>query len=113
MTVTDMPAPHTTVTQRLVGLSSARGDHPALVGGMAAWPGETLSHADLAVTLQTAAAGLAWGRHWVWHRRDMGELATLVQQKYRRLGDRLLGIVELAGEREHLSNFSPPSITPR
>jgi hypothetical protein len=54
-----------------------------------------------------AAAGLAWGRHWVWHRRDMGELATLVQQKYRRLGDRLLGIVELAGEREHLSNFSP------
>ena len=38
-----------------------------------------------------AAAGLAWGRHWVWHRRDMGELATLVQQKYRRLGDRLGG----------------------
>ena len=60
MTVTDMPAPHTTVTQRLVGLSSARGDHPALVGGTAAWPGGTLSHADLAVVLQSAAAGLAW-----------------------------------------------------
>ena len=60
MTVTDMPAPHTTVTQRLVGLSSARGEHPALVGGTAAWPGATLSHAGLAAALQTAAAGLAW-----------------------------------------------------
>jgi non-ribosomal peptide synthetase component F len=60
MTVTDMPAPHATVTQRLVGLSSARGEHPALVGGAAAWPGGTLSHAGLAVMLQTAAAGLAW-----------------------------------------------------
>src|SRR3984957_6162665 len=60
MTVTDMPAPHATVTQRLVGLSSARGEHPALAGGTAAWPGATLSHAGLAVALQTAAAGLAW-----------------------------------------------------
>ena len=39
MTVTDMPAPHTTVTQRLVGLAGARGEHPALVGGPATWPG--------------------------------------------------------------------------
>ncbi len=60
MTVTDMPAPHATVTQRLVGRSAARGEHPALVGGPAAWPGGTLSHADLAVTLQAAAAGLTW-----------------------------------------------------
>lgn len=60
MTVTDMPAPRTTVTQRLVERSAARGEHPALVGGPAGWPGGTLSHTDLAVTLQTAAAGLAW-----------------------------------------------------
>jgi acyl-coenzyme A synthetase/AMP-(fatty) acid ligase len=60
MTVTHMPAPHTTVTQRLVGQSSARGEHPALVGGTAAWPGAALSHAGLAAALQTAAAGLAW-----------------------------------------------------
>jgi acyl-CoA synthetase (AMP-forming)/AMP-acid ligase II len=60
MTVTDMPAPHTTVTQRLVDRSGARGEHPALLGGQAAWPGATLSHADLALALQTAAAGLAW-----------------------------------------------------
>ncbi|HUY52210.1 MAG TPA: AMP-binding protein [Streptosporangiaceae bacterium] len=60
MTVTDMPAPHATVTQQLVGLGPARGEHPALVGGSAAWPGRTLSHAALAVILQTAAVGLAW-----------------------------------------------------
>ena len=58
--MTDMPAPLATVTQRLVGLAGARGEHPALVGGPATWPGGTLSHADLAVILQTAAAGLAW-----------------------------------------------------
>ena len=55
----------------------------------------------------TVAAMLGWARHWVWGRRDMQALAALVQKKYRRLGDRLLGIVELANEREHLSNFSP------
>ena len=54
-----------------------------------------------------AAASLLWARHWVWRPRDLEAMATLVQKKYRRLGDRLLGIVELAGEREHLSNFSP------
>ena len=57
--------------------------------------------------LAAAAAILAWGRHWIWRRRDMRALAALVQKKYRRLGDRLLGIVELANEPEHLSNFSP------
>jgi acyl-CoA synthetase (AMP-forming)/AMP-acid ligase II len=60
MTVTDMPAPRATVTQRLVDQGSARGEHPALVGGPATWPGGTLSHGDLAMILQTAAAGLAW-----------------------------------------------------
>jgi len=54
-----------------------------------------------------AAAILAWARHWVWRRRDMRALATLVQKKYRRLGDRLLGIVELANEQQHLPDFSP------
>jgi len=54
-----LPVPHTTVTQRLVSLGPARGEHPALIGGGAAWPGRTLSHAGLAMILQTAAAGLA------------------------------------------------------
>ncbi len=53
------------------------------------------------------AALLGWAHHWVWRRRDMQALAALVQRKYRRLGDRLLGIVELAKETRHLPNFSP------
>ncbi len=52
-------------------------------------------------------AALNWARHWIWHRRDWRQLARMVQKKYRRLGDRLLGIVELANEQRHLANFSP------
>jgi len=62
MMVVGRPAPDT-VTQRLVGLGVARGERPALVGGSAAWPGQTLSHASLAAVLQAAAAGLT--RHGV------------------------------------------------
>jgi hypothetical protein len=54
-----------------------------------------------------ALAGLEWARRWLWRRRDLKALANLVQKKYRRLGDRLLGIVELANEERHFSNFSP------
>ncbi len=54
-----------------------------------------------------AAAGAVWARRWVWQRRDLRTLANLVQKKYRRLGDRLLGIVELANEERHNVNFSP------
>jgi hypothetical protein len=54
-----------------------------------------------------AAAGALWARRWVWQRRDLRALANLVQKKYRRLGDRLLGIVELANEERHNANFSP------
>jgi len=52
-------------------------------------------------------AGALWARRWVWRRRDLRFLANLVQKKYRRLGDRLLGIVELANEERHNANFSP------
>jgi hypothetical protein len=48
-----------------------------------------------------------WARRWIWKRRDIKALANLVQKKYRRLGDRLLGIVELANEEHHFANFSP------
>ncbi len=58
MTVTDMPAPHATVTQRLISLAAARGGHAALAGGGAGYPGRTLSHARLAAVVQAAAAGL-------------------------------------------------------
>jgi hypothetical protein len=53
-----------------------------------------------------AAAGAFWARRWIWQRRDLRALANLVQKKYRRLGDRLLGIVELANEERHNANFS-------
>ena len=53
------------------------------------------------------AAFCHWARRWLWHRRSLQDLANLVQKKYRRLGDRLLGIVELAQEQRHLANFSP------
>lgn len=57
--MTGTGTPNSTVTQRLVSLGPARGEHPALIGGGAVWPGRTLSHAGLAMILQTAAAGLA------------------------------------------------------
>lgn len=53
------------------------------------------------------AAGVFWARRWVWRRRNLESLARLVQKRYRLLGDRLLGIVELAQEKEHGGNFSP------
>jgi hypothetical protein len=68
------------------------------------WLRLTLLLCGLAVA---ALAGLEWARRWLWQRRDLRALANLVQNKYRRLGDRLLGIVELSNEQRHSSNFSP------
>ena len=56
-----------------------------------------------------AAAGWfvhGYGRRWIWGSRSFPALATLVQKRYRRLGDRLLGIVELADESKRPANFS-------
>ncbi len=47
----------------------------------------------------------SWGRRWIWRRRDARALARLVQKQYPRLGDRLLGAVELAAGRA--PNLSP------
>ncbi len=54
-----------------------------------------------------AAAAFQWLRHWVFKRRDWRSLSVIVQKKFRRLGDRLLGIVELSTESKHDANFSP------
>lgn len=48
-----------------------------------------------------------WLKHWVIRKRNLRDLANLVQRKYRRLGDRLLGIVELADEGKRPAHFSP------
>ncbi len=63
------------------------------------------------ITLAGVGVGLVsgwrWAWVWVWHRRDQRALANLVQKRFRRLGDRLLGIVELADEKQRPPNFSP------
>jgi acyl-coenzyme A synthetase/AMP-(fatty) acid ligase len=60
MTITDPPACHATITQRLLGLAPSRGAKPALVGGAALSPGQPLSYAEFAQMVQASAAGLAW-----------------------------------------------------
>jgi non-ribosomal peptide synthetase component F len=55
MTVPDLHAGEVPVTQRLLTMAQARGDHAALVGGSA---GQVYSYGDLAATVQAAAAGL-------------------------------------------------------
>src|ERR1019366_10178028 len=60
MTIMDQPAPHPTITQRLLGLAGARGEKPALVGGPALGPTQRHSYADFARLVRAAAAGLGW-----------------------------------------------------
>ena len=48
-----------------------------------------------------------WAGNWVFHRRDFKALAERVQRHYKRLGDRLLGIVELSDEAKRPANISP------
>src|SRR5262245_3588139 len=48
--------------------------------------------------LGVVGAVLWWAQRWVFRPRGLREFAVLVQHKFRRLGDRLLGIVELADE---------------
>ena len=54
----DMQAPDSavTVTQKLMATAPSRGQRPALVGGLAG----SVCYAELASTVQAAAAGLAW-----------------------------------------------------
>jgi len=54
-----------------------------------------------------AGFGVWWMNRWVWRRRDSRAMANLVQKHHRRLGDRLLGIVELADERRRPADISP------
>ena len=48
-----------------------------------------------------------WAGNWVFHRRDLKSLSELVQRHYKRLGDRLLGIVELSDESKRPADISP------
>jgi len=53
-----------------------------------------------------AGAAALWRRRLA-RRHDLRFLASQAQKTHRRLGDRLLGIVELAGEQRRLPDFSP------
>src|SRR6185503_11863979 len=44
----------------------------------------------------------SWLKRWILKRRNRKDLATIVQRRFQRLGDRLLGIVELSSEEKHL-----------
>ncbi len=68
------------------------------------WLRSSISVAGLGVM---SLAVIGWGRNWIWRRRDQRELANLVQKRFRKLGDRLLGIVELADETQRPAYFSP------
>jgi non-ribosomal peptide synthetase component F len=54
---TEAPLDEVTVTERLLIVAASRGAHRALVEGT---DGRSRSYADLAATVQSAAAGLAW-----------------------------------------------------
>jgi len=54
-----------------------------------------------------AAFAFTWVARWWWRRRDTRALARLVQKRYSRMGDRLLGAVELADETATARNMSP------
>lgn len=62
---------------------------------------------NASATVFTVFSVLLWARRWWGRCPDDRELAVVVQGRFRRLGDRLLGIVELAEEREHHPGFSP------
>ncbi len=57
--------------------------------------------------LGVLGAAAWWAQRWVLRPRGLREFAVLVQRKFRRLGDRLLGIVELADEANRPAYFSP------
>ena len=65
---------------------------------------DRLADTPPAARLALAAAGAVaigaslayWGRRWIWGRRNDRALARMIQRRFPRLGDRLLGAVELA-----------------
>lgn len=73
------------------------------------WDTPVWARAVLAVGGLAAGATAAWywGARWVWRRRGTTELAALVQRQFPGLGDRLLGIVELASQDRGAAGASP------
>lgn len=53
------------------------------------------------------ACATVWLRHWRWDRRDERSFARIIQMNQRRLGDKLLGAVELANGELKQGRMSP------
>lgn len=51
-----------------------------------------------------------WARRWWWRRPSWEDLAKVVQRRHRRLGDRLLGIVELAHQKQAEGEVVSPAL---
>ncbi len=49
----------------------------------------------------------SWARYWLWNRRGPAQLAKLLQKKFRTLGDRLQGVIELTETDQLPENISP------
>ncbi|MCS1410401.1 MAG: hypothetical protein M2R45_03593 [Verrucomicrobia subdivision 3 bacterium] len=72
--------------------------------------GDTLASVRAAILLGglvvSSLAAMRWIFRWIIKRPEIKHLAVLVQRRYRQLGDRLLGIVELANEASRPAHFS-------
>ena len=68
------------------------------------WLRLTLLSSGITITIGSI---IWWLYRWVFNRRDTRAIARLVQRRYRRLGDRLLGIVELSNKEKRPAIFSP------
>jgi hypothetical protein len=61
------------------------------------WDTPTWLRGGLFVTAAVACASIPWALHrWVWRHRRLEQLARLLARQHPRVGDQLLGIIELA-----------------
>ena len=61
----------------------------------------------LAGTSLSAVFAPLWLHRWVWKHRDHDQLAKLISRKHPGLGDRLLGVIDLANQSENEDTLSP------
>ncbi|GAA5483421.1 hypothetical protein [Haloferula sargassicola] len=61
----------------------------------------------LAGTSLAAVFAPLWLHRWVWRHRDHDQLAKLISRKHPGLGDRLLGVIDLANQTENEDTLSP------
>lgn len=70
-------------------------------------PEQVRTGALIVMLLGVLASLVIWLRHWRWDRRGGQAFARLIQHRHHRLGDRLLGAVELADGEANADRMSP------